>query len=93
MLAKLALPLVALVALLVTGDIADQRLVIASAIASVLLALVVATMVAALSSERFAAWAAVAVEAVGTRVLRLVRSHREVHWDRAVMDLRHRRSA
>ena len=59
-LAKLALPLVALVALLVTGDIADQRLVIASAIASVLLAVVVATMVAALSSERFAAWAAVA---------------------------------
>lgn len=88
-LAKLALPLVALVALLVTGDIADQRLVVASAIASVLLALVVATMVAALSSERFAAWAAVAVEWVGTRFLLLVRSHRAVHWDRAVMDLRH----
>lgn len=87
---KLALPLVALVGLLVTGDIADQRLVVASAVASVLLALVVATMVATLSSERFTSWVAVAVEAVGTRVLRLVRSHREVHWDRAVMDLRHR---
>ena len=88
-LAKLALPLVALVGLLVTGDIADQRLVVASAIASVLLALVVATMVAALSSERFALWTARTVEWVGTRVLRLLRSHREVHWDRAVVQLRH----
>jgi putative heme transporter len=88
-LAKLALPLIALVGLLVTGDIADERLVVASAIASVLLALVVAVMVAALSSESFARWCAVVVEWVGTRVLRLVRSHRTVHWDRAVMDLRH----
>jgi putative heme transporter len=88
-LAKLALPLVALLGLLVTGDIADQRLVVASAIASVLLALVVAVMVAALSSESFAGRSASAVEWVGTRVLRLLRSHREVHWDRAVLDLRH----
>jgi uncharacterized membrane protein YbhN (UPF0104 family) len=87
-LAKLALPLVALLGLLVTGDIADQRLVVASAIASVLLALVVATMVAALSSERFAAWTARVVEWVGSRVLRVLRSHRQVHWDRAVMELR-----
>jgi len=88
-LAKLALPLVALVGLLVTGDIADERLVVASAIASVLLALVVAVMVAALSSESFARWCATGVEWVGTRVLRLIRSHRSVQWDRAVMDLRH----
>jgi putative heme transporter len=88
-LAKLALPLIALLGLLVTGDIADERLVVASAIASVLLALVVAVMVAALSSESFARWCAVVVEWVGTRVLRLVRSHRTVRWDRAVMDLRH----
>ncbi len=87
-LAKLALPLVALVGLLVTGDIADQRLVVASAIASVLLALVVATMVAALSSERFAAGTARVVEWVGSRVLRVLRSDRQVHWDRAVMELR-----
>ncbi len=88
--AKLALPLVALLGLLVTGDIADQRLVVASAIASVLLALVVATMVGALSSERFTSSVASVVEAVGTRVLRLLRLHREVHWDSAVLELRHR---
>jgi uncharacterized membrane protein YbhN (UPF0104 family) len=88
-LTKLALPLVALVALLVTGDIADQRLVVASAIASLLLGLIVGAMLAALSRERFAAWIARVVEWAGTHVLRLVRSQREVHWDRAVMDLRH----
>jgi putative heme transporter len=89
-LAKLALPLVALLGLLVTADIADHRLVIASAVAATLLAVVVTTMVAALSSERFARWAAVAAEAVGVHVLRLMHRHRQVHWDRAVLEFRGR---
>ena len=88
--AKLALPLVALVGLLVTGDIADQRLVIASAVASVLLGLLVATMVAGLSSERFTSACAAIVEAVGTRALGLLHRRRQIHWDSAVLDLRHR---
>ncbi len=89
-LTKLALPLVALVGLLLTGNIADRRLVVASAVAAVLLAVVVGAMVGALSSERFTRWIAVGVEAVGSRVLRLARSHRQVHWDRSVLSLRHR---
>ena len=89
-LAKLALPLLALVGLLVTADVADHRLVVASAVAATVLAVMVATMVAALSSERFARWAAVVAEAVGVRLLHLLHRHREVHWDRAVLDFRHR---
>ncbi len=89
-LAKLALPLLALVGLLLTGDIADHRLVVASAVAAVVLAVVVFLMVAALTSEGFARLSARVVEAVGEFVLRLARSHRHVHWDRAVLDFRHR---
>src|SRR5207249_7940971 len=45
--------------------------------------------VAALSSESVARGCAGGAEWVGVRVLRLVRSRREVHWDRAVIELRH----
>jgi putative heme transporter len=89
-LTKLALPLIALLLLLVTGDIADHRLVVASIVAAVVLAVVVGVIVAALSEESFARWASTGVEAVGELVLRVLHVHRHVHWDRAVMSFRHR---
>jgi uncharacterized membrane protein YbhN (UPF0104 family) len=89
-LAKLALPLVALVALLVTGEIADHRLIVASIIAAAVLAVAVLAIVGALSSEGAARVISTVLEVVGTRFLRLVRSHRQIHWDTAVLDFRHR---
>lgn len=89
-LAKLALPLLALVGLLVTGEIANHRLVVASVIAALILAVVVGAMVGALSSEAVARVISRVVEWSGTHVLRLARSEREIHWDTAVLDFRHR---
>ncbi len=89
-LAKLALPLVALLGLLLTGEIADHRIVVASIVASSVLAVVVLSIVGALSSERVARLVSVVVEWIGTRTLRVVRSEREIHWDVAVLDFRHR---
>lgn len=89
-LAKLALPLLGLIGLLVTGEIANHRLVVASVIAAAILSVVVASMIGALSSERAARLISAVVESIGTRALHLVRSKREVHWDVAVLDFRHR---
>ncbi len=89
-LAKLALPLVALVGLLAAGEIADRRIVVASVVAAVLLTVVVAAIVGALSSERVARAVSVVVEWTGTGALLLARSHRKIHWDHAVLDVRHR---
>jgi uncharacterized membrane protein YbhN (UPF0104 family) len=89
-LAKLALPLLGLLGLLVTGEIADRRIVIASTVAACVLAVVVAAIVGALSSERVARLVSVVVEWIGTRLLRVVRSERQIHWDVAVLDFRHR---
>lgn len=89
-LAKLALPLVALVGLLVAGEIADRRIVVAAAVAAALLTVAVAAVVGALSSERVASVVSVVVERIGTWSLRVVRSDRQVHWDKAVLDFRHR---
>jgi putative heme transporter len=88
-LAKLALPLVALVGLLVTGEIADRRIVVASVVAAALLTVAVAATVGALSSERVAGVVSTVVEWIGTRALRLVRSDRQIHWDKAVLEFRH----
>jgi uncharacterized membrane protein YbhN (UPF0104 family) len=88
-LTKLALPLVALIGLLVTGEIANHRLVVASIIASTLLGVAVISMVGALSSETAARFISAVVEWLGTRMLRLVRSEREIHWDVAVLEFRH----
>jgi uncharacterized membrane protein YbhN (UPF0104 family) len=89
-LTKLALPLLGLVGLLATGEIADHRLIVASSIAAGVLAVVVASMIGALSSERAARLISVVVERIGTLALRLLRSKREIHWDTAVLDFRHR---
>jgi putative heme transporter len=89
-LAKLALPLIALIGLLVTGEIANHRLVVASVIASTMLAIAVSAMVGALSSEAAARVISRVVEWIGTWMLRLARSRRKIHWDIAVLDFRHR---
>ncbi len=89
-LAKLALPLLGLVGLLVAGEIADRRLVVASVIAAAVLTVGVAATIAALSSERAARLVSTVVEWLGTHLLRIVRSRREIHWDSAVLDFRHR---
>ena len=73
-LAKLALPLLGLVGLLVAGEIADRRLVVASIVAAAVLTVGVAATIAALSSERAARLVSMVVEWLGTHLLRIVRS-------------------
>ena len=87
---KLALPCIALIGLLVTGDITDRRLVIGATIAAAVLAVIVVSAVGVLSSERLAVAASRTIGFVGHRLLRISGRAREVHWESAVLDFRHR---
>ncbi len=87
---KLALPCLALIGLLVTGDITDRRLVIGATVAAAVLAVVVTAGIGVLSSERVAVFASKTIGYVGHRVLQVAGRTREVHWESAVLDFRHR---
>lgn len=89
-LAKLVLPLLALLGLFLAGHLSDPRLAAAAGVAVAVLAVLLGAVLVALGSERGATLVGRASEAVGTRLARLLRMSREVHWDRAVRDLRHR---
>jgi uncharacterized membrane protein YbhN (UPF0104 family) len=89
-LAKLALPLLGLLALLLGRDVATGRLAGAAAVAAVVLAVAIALLAGTLSSERVAVSVGRALQRVGRLALRLARSERRPDWDRAVPRLRHR---
>jgi uncharacterized membrane protein YbhN (UPF0104 family) len=79
-LAKLALPLVGLVGLLLVGDVATRRLAAGAGVAAALLAVSLALFVGSLASERVAAGVGRAGQAVGHGVLAVFRSDRRLHW-------------
>lgn len=88
-LAKLALPLVGLLGLLLAGDVATGRLAAAAGIGAVVLAVVLGLLAGALWSERVAAAVGRGAQATGHAVLRLVRSRRRLHWADGVLRWRH----
>lgn len=88
--AKLAMPALGLGALAVSGELVRERVVAAAVTGSVLTIVVLAAFVTVLASERAALAIGRGVSRAGTAVLRLARSQRELHWDAAVVDLRHR---
>jgi putative heme transporter len=88
-LAKLALPLLALVGLLLAGDVATGRLAAGAAVAAAVLALALAVFVGTLWSERVAVRVGRGAQRGGHAVLAVVRSPRRLHWDEAVPRWRH----
>jgi uncharacterized membrane protein YbhN (UPF0104 family) len=89
-LAKLALPVLALGLLLAAGGLPTPGLALAAALGAGVLVLVLLAVAVALASERAAVGLGVATQAVATVALRLVRSRRQLACDRAVLDLRRR---
>jgi len=89
-LARLALPLVALAGLVVAGRIADPRIALAAEVSAVLLAVVIVAMVAALVSERQAVRLGGLLDRVAHRLRRRIRRLSEVNWQHNLVDLRHR---
>jgi uncharacterized membrane protein YbhN (UPF0104 family) len=88
-LAKLALPLVALVGLLLAGDVATGRLATGAAVGAVVLAVALGVFSGTLWSERVAVAVGRGLQRAGQAALRIVRSHRRLHWDDAVPRWRH----
>lgn len=88
--AKLAMPAFGLGALVLGGELVQHRLAVAAATGAVILVVVAGAVAAVLSSERAALVLGRAVARSGEAVLRVFRSHRRLHWDEAVIDLRHR---
>jgi uncharacterized membrane protein YbhN (UPF0104 family) len=88
-LAKLALPMLALAGLLLARDAATSRLATAAAIGTAVLAVLLAVLAGVLSSERIAVAAGRAAHAVATGALRLARSQRRPDWQSAVLRRRH----
>ncbi|HSF26890.1 MAG TPA: lysylphosphatidylglycerol synthase transmembrane domain-containing protein [Actinomycetes bacterium] len=89
-LAKLVMPALGLAALLLGGEIVTRRLAVAAGVAVAVLLLIVAVATTVLASERAALAVGRGAARVGELALRLVRSHRHLHWDSAVIALRHR---
>lgn len=89
-LAKLALPMIGLVGLVLTADDTTGRLARPAAVGAGLLAVALAVLIGTLSSERLAVATGRAAEAVGQGALRLVRSQRRIAWGRAVPRWRQR---
>lgn len=87
-LARLALPLAGLAALLVVGARVSGAVVVASGIGAVLCALVIALMVAALTSERFGARLVAAVVSATAALARLVGRTAPEDLDSALMSQR-----
>ncbi len=85
-LAKLALPSVALSALLMAGQVASQRLEVAAAVALVVLAALLFGAAAALASPRGAARLGGAAETVLRGLFRLLGSGRTIEVRQAVVD-------
>jgi putative heme transporter len=90
LLAKLALPLVALLGLLVARDGATGRFAAAATVGAGALALALALLGSALSSERIAVGLGRTAQAVGRAGLTVVRSGRTLHWDQGVPRWRQR---
>ena len=88
-LAKLILPILAVLGLLAGSDVATGRLAGAAAIAAVALAIAVGLLAGTLSSERIAVGVGRAAQAAGRAGLRLVRSRRSLNWDQTVPQWRH----
>jgi uncharacterized membrane protein YbhN (UPF0104 family) len=89
-LAKLALPMLGLLALIAEPRVSASWLVRPAAIGAGLLAVALAVLVGTLSSERLALTIGRFAEAIGQGALRLVRSGRRLTWDRAIPRWRHR---
>ncbi|HEY6796728.1 MAG TPA: lysylphosphatidylglycerol synthase domain-containing protein [Kineosporiaceae bacterium] len=87
--AKLALPLAGLVALLVVGDAATGRLAVAAAVAAASLAVTLGLLGGAVASERFAVALGRRAQAAATAVLALLRVRRDLRWDAGVLRWRH----
>lgn len=89
-LAKLSLPVVAVVLLLSRDQALDSRLTTAALAAGVALACVATAVAAALSSETAARRLGAGAGHVAGRALRAVGSERTVHAESAVLAMRHR---
>jgi len=83
-LAKLLLPLVGLVGLLLARDGATERFAAGTTVAAVVLAVALAVLAGTLGSERVAARVGQGAQAIGHRGLALTRSRRRLRWDDAV---------
>ena len=83
-LGKLTLPLLGLLGLLASGDVATGRLADAAAVAAVLLAIALALLGGALASEGISVSIGRRAQATGQSVLRMVRSRRQLDWADAV---------
>src|SRR5690349_20011244 len=88
-LAKMVLPLLALVGLLLAGDVATGRLAVGAAVAAAALALALALFVGTLWSERVAAAVGRGAQRLGHGLLAAVRSPRRLVWSEAVPRWRH----
>lgn len=93
LLAKLAMPAIGLAALLAGGDIVRPRIAVAASVGAGLLALLLAVVISLLASEAVALRVGRAAAWASELALRLTRSHRPLHWDVAVLELRHHTNA
>jgi uncharacterized membrane protein YbhN (UPF0104 family) len=89
-LAKLALPMLGLLALVAEPGGSASWLVRPAAIGAGLLAVALAVLIGTLSSEMLALAIGRLAEVVGQTLLRLVRSRRRLTWDQAIPRWRHR---
>lgn len=88
--AKLTLPLVALVALVVAGGLVDRQLTIVAEIAAAVLTVVLALLAGTLAHERVARVTGRCAQVVATRALRLARSPRQLDLAASVLEVRRR---
>ncbi len=88
--AKLCLPAVAIVVLVLAGEVSDPTLVAVAGTAVAVLVLIVATVAAALHSRRVAGRAARVVERMLNGLLRLARSGRRVAAEQPLLAARER---
>jgi uncharacterized membrane protein YbhN (UPF0104 family) len=88
--AKLALPMLGLIALVLEPGVSASWLVRPAAIGAGVLAVALTVLIGSLSSETLALMTGRLAEAVGQGALRLVRSRRRLTWDRAIPRWRHR---
>ncbi len=93
LLAKLAMPAVGLAALLAGGDIVRPRIAMAAGIGAALLGLLLAVVIALLASRTVALRVGRAAAWASELVLRVTRSHRPLHWDVVVLELREHTNA
>jgi len=91
--AKLAMPAIGLAALVLGGGLVAHRLAVAAGVGACLLVVVILVVITVLVSERAALVVGRAAARAGEVVLWVMRSHRRLHWDDAIVQTRRRTTA